>query len=96
MIRVLYLIYEINNNYSFFSIANVEEYAKKTKNNILSRRLKESDVKSCILAPVVKNNRLLGVLELVAKKKNQLVHILAHYQRIIWHNGLTWTYKIIK
>lgn len=59
-------------DYSFFSIANVEEYAKKTKNNILSRRLKESDVKSCILAPVVKNNRLLGVLELVAKKKNQL------------------------
>jgi len=34
--------------------------------------LQESDVKSCILAPVVKNNRLLGILELVAKKKNQL------------------------
>jgi hypothetical protein len=58
--------------HSFFSIANVEEYAKKTKNNILSRRLQESDIKSCILAPVVKNNRLLGILELVAMKKNQL------------------------
>ncbi|PKD16725.1 cell surface protein [Salegentibacter salinarum] len=59
-------------NHSFFSIANVDEYAKKTENNILSRRLKEGDVKSCILAPVVKNNRLLGILELVAKEKNQL------------------------
>ena len=58
--------------HSFFSIANVDEYAKKTENNILSRRLLESGVKSCILAPVVKNNRLLGILELVAQKNNQL------------------------
>lgn len=58
--------------HSFFSIANVDNYAKKTKNNVLSRRLKESGVKSCILAPVIKNNRLVGVLELVANNKNQL------------------------
>ena len=58
--------------HTFFSIANVDEYAKKTQHNLLSKRLKQSEVKSCILAPVIKNNNLLGILELVAKNKNEL------------------------
>lgn len=60
------------NENSFFSIPNVKSYAKKNNNNLLSQRLLENDVKSCILAPVVKNNKLLGVLELVSKRKNEL------------------------
>lgn len=59
-------------DHSFFSIANVDEYAKKTQNNLLSKSLKENGINSCILAPVVKNNSLLGILELVAKNKNEL------------------------
>lgn len=57
--------------HSFFSIPNVNAYAKQ-KNNQLAKNLIKNEVRSCILAPVVKNNRLLGVLELVSKRKNEL------------------------
>ncbi|MFD1096367.1 GAF domain-containing protein [Salegentibacter chungangensis] len=66
----------INEN-AYFTIANLEAYAKKNSNNLLSRNLQENDVKSCILAPVAKNNKLLGVLELVSKRKNELNSINA-------------------
>ena len=57
---------------SFFSIPNVKVYAKKNNDNLLSQQLLSNDVKSCILAPVIKNNKLLGVLELVSTRKNEL------------------------
>ncbi|MGY5846869.1 GAF domain-containing protein [Salegentibacter sp. HM20] len=62
---------------TFYSIANLESYASKKKNNLLSQRLKENGIKSCILAPVIKNNKFLGVLELVSERKNELNSINA-------------------
>ena len=66
----------INEN-SYFTIANTESYAKKTDNNQLSQNLIENKVKSCILAPVAKNGSLLGILELVSMRKNELNSINA-------------------
>ncbi|SFN58581.1 GAF domain-containing protein [Salegentibacter flavus] len=57
---------------SLFSIPNVKAYAQKNNNNMLSQQLLSNDVKSCILAPVIKNNKLLGILELVSTRKNEL------------------------
>jgi len=57
---------------NFFSIPNVKAYARKNNDNFLSQQLLSNDIKSCILAPVVKNNRLLGILELVSTRKNEL------------------------
>lgn len=57
--------------HNFFSIPNVNAYARE-KNNKLAKNLIKNEVKSCILAPVVKNNRLLGILELVSRRKNEL------------------------
>ena len=62
---------------SYFTIANVETYAKKNNDNLLSQNLIENGVMSCILAPVAKNKRLLGVLELVSERKNELNSINA-------------------
>ncbi|MGB8374900.1 MAG: GAF domain-containing protein [Salegentibacter sp.] len=62
---------------SYFTIANVETYAKKNNDNLLSRNLIENGVMSCILAPVAKKKRLLGVLELVSERKNELNSINA-------------------
>lgn len=59
-----------------FSIPNVEAYARKN-NNELSKNLIENEVKSCILAPLAKNGKLIGVLELVSKRKNELNRINA-------------------
>lgn len=59
-------------NHKYFTIANVETYALKTDHNLLSESLLSNEVKSCILAPMAKNEELLGVLELVSYRKNEL------------------------
>ncbi|APG59255.1 GAF domain-containing protein [Christiangramia salexigens] len=61
---------------SYFTISNVEEYTK-SNNNLLARNLKKNNIKSCILAPVAKNGKLLGILELVSSRKNELNSINA-------------------
>ncbi len=68
---------KLSNERTYFSISNIESYVKKTNDNPLSRNLKDNDVKSCILAPVATRNKLLGVLELVSKRKNELNSINA-------------------
>src|SRR5699024_1070341 len=64
-------------NQSYLSIANVEEYAKQHPGNLLSKSLLENNAKSCILAPVAKKDELLGVLELISTRKNELNSINA-------------------
>ena len=59
-----------------FSIPNVEFYAREN-DNLLARNLLANDVKSCILAPLAKNGNLVGILELVANRKNVLNRINA-------------------
>lgn len=62
---------------NYFVIANVEEYAKKNPKDLLSKNLLYNEIKSCILAPISKNNKLLGILELVSFRKNELNNINA-------------------
>ncbi|WP_417887003.1 GAF domain-containing protein [Zunongwangia sp.] len=59
-----------------FSITNVDAYLRKY-DNVLANNLKENDIKSCILAPLAKNGKLIGILELVSKRKNELNRINA-------------------
>lgn len=61
----------------YFSITNIDEYEKRSNYNLLSQNLKNSHVKSCILAPISINNELLAVLELVSPRKNELNSINA-------------------
>lgn len=62
---------------SYFTIANVDRYAEKTNDNLLAQNLKKSGVQSCILAPIAQGEELLGVLELVSNRKNELNSINA-------------------
>lgn len=62
---------------NYFTIANVDRYAEKTKNNQLAQNLEKSGVQSCILAPIAQGDDLLGVLELVSSRKNELNSINA-------------------
>ncbi len=61
---------------SYFTISNVDGYIKKN-NNLLAKNLKKNKIKSCLLAPVAKNGKLLGILELVSQRKNELNSINA-------------------
>ncbi|MGB5943691.1 MAG: GAF domain-containing protein [Leeuwenhoekiella sp.] len=61
----------------YFTITDVEEYALSTDHNLLSENLLNQNVQSCILAPIAKSNKLLGVLELISTKKYELNSINA-------------------
>ncbi len=62
---------------NYFSINNVERYAKETNNNQLSQNLLKNNVMSCIFAPIAIENDLWGILELVSYRKNELNSINA-------------------
>ncbi|NQY06555.1 MAG: GAF domain-containing protein [Flavobacteriaceae bacterium] len=61
-----------------FALADVDDYAAKTRNNPLSKALLENNIKSCIFAPIVYQDELLGILEIVSSKKNELNAANAH------------------
>ncbi|MCP9199868.1 GAF domain-containing protein [Gramella sp. GC03-9] len=61
---------------TYFTISNVENYIKNN-DNLLAKNLKKNDIKSCLLAPIAKNGKLLGILELVSQRKNELNSINA-------------------
>jgi hypothetical protein len=65
------------NHQMYFTITNVENYAKKSGNNLLSQNLKKNNVNSCIFAPIANGGELLGVLELVSSRKFELNSINA-------------------
>lgn len=48
------------------AISNVERYAKDPDNAVLGRHLLEQNIHSCIFYPIVKNNQLLGIVELAS------------------------------
>lgn len=59
-------------NDEYFSIPDVDKYAEHNEHNLLAKNLLDKNIKSCILAPVARKGKLLGVLELVSGKKNEL------------------------
>lgn len=55
-----------------FIISNVEQFAQEINNKKLGNYLLSQEIKSCILAPVIKNGKLLGIIELVSSKSRAL------------------------
>ena len=77
---------EINCNNEFFgcsfekllkdkkplSIANVENFALVPGNEKLGQHLLKQNIRSCIFCPIVKNDVILGIIELVSSNKREL------------------------
>lgn len=61
-----------------FTISNVEKFSTIAGNEELGKHLLKQNIKSCILAPVLKNNKLLGVIELVSSKERALNSVNAN------------------
>ena len=59
-------------DHNYYSIPNVEQFSETSAANLLARSLKEQEVKSAIIAPIAKDDALLGLLELVSFEKNLL------------------------
>lgn len=67
----------IVNQHKYFSITDVDNYVEKNPTNKFANHLQSKGIKSAILAPVSKNNKLLAILELVSYSKNDLNNINA-------------------
>ncbi|MBO0330573.1 GAF domain-containing protein [[Muricauda] lutisoli] len=63
----------------YFAISNVEKYFERTNGKVQPyKNLIEQGIKSAILAPISVNGELLGVLELVSGKANELNSVNAN------------------
>ena len=61
-----------------FVISNVKKFATTPGNEKLGEHFLRLNVQSCILAPVIKNDKLLGIIELVSAKPRELNSINAN------------------
>ncbi|GGG99840.1 GAF domain-containing protein [Mucilaginibacter phyllosphaerae] len=68
---------------TYFAISDVEGFLRSDPGNIMARRFLEQGVKSAILAPVVKNEHLLGIIELVSNQVGVLNSINANQLEIV-------------
>lgn len=70
---------KLTNKWEYFIISDVEDYKKVTPMDAtFADHLLNQGIKSCILAPVVKNGKLLGFVELVSKRERELNSINAN------------------
>ena len=58
-------------------ISDVEQFLKIPENEILGNHLLQQDIRSCIFAPVIKDDLFLGIIELVSSKPKDLNSINA-------------------
>ncbi|WP_035673485.1 GAF domain-containing protein [Flavobacterium sp. 83] len=61
-----------------FVISNVKKFATTAGNEKLGEHFIRQNIQSCILAPVIKNDKLLGIIELVSAKPRELNSINAN------------------
>ena len=69
---------KLMNESDYVAISNVEKYFKKSEGGQPYKNLHEQGIKSAILAPIADDGNLLGVLELVSDKVNELNSINAN------------------
>ncbi|KIC94887.1 hypothetical protein [Flavihumibacter solisilvae] len=63
---------------TYFAVSKISDFLAANPDSILSKYLYEQKYQSFILAPMVKNRRLFGVLELVSKNAKELNSINAN------------------
>ncbi|MBT8238943.1 MAG: GAF domain-containing protein [Croceitalea sp.] len=66
------------NENTYFAVANIDKYFEKSKGAQPYKNLHEQGIKSAIFAPIVHDGKLMGVLELVSNKVNELNSVNAN------------------
>lgn len=70
---------KIMENRDYFIISDVENFVHSNcSESKFAEHLLSQNIKSCILAPVIKNNRLMGIIELVCSRPGELNSINAN------------------
>ena len=71
------------NDHEYFAVSDLNEYAANDPNNIVAAQLLLQNIKSIILAPMIKDGTLLGILELASPRANELNSVNAHKLEIV-------------
>lgn len=66
-----------------FIVSNVDSFSAKKGNEALGNHLKQQNIQSCILAPVVKGDEMLGIFELASGTPKALNSINANKLELI-------------
>lgn len=70
-------------NKGYFAVADTAEYLAANAGSLMATRLLSQNVQSFILAPVIKNQQLFGILELVSDKPKALNSINANKLEVV-------------
>jgi hypothetical protein len=73
----------IMKEHSYFAVSNVDTYIKQNQDNSLGQHFKDQNIQSFILAPVIKDDVLLGILELVSPRPRELNSVTANKLDIV-------------
>ncbi|HTB24878.1 MAG TPA: hypothetical protein VK711_05885 [Puia sp.] len=71
------------NQHDYFAISNLSEYVANDPDNIVAVQLKSQNIESLILAPIIKQGTLLGILELVSPRAYELNSVNANKLEIV-------------
>ncbi|WP_133556291.1 GAF domain-containing protein [Pedobacter duraquae] len=68
---------------NYFAISNLEQFYAANPNSHLAKTFSAAEIGSFILAPVVKNGKLMGILEIVSPRKKELNSVNAHRLEVV-------------
>lgn len=71
------------NEHTYFSVSDMDAYLKIDPESRTAQHFLNQNIQSFILAPVVKNDVLLGILELVSPRKKEFNTVNAHKLEIV-------------
>lgn len=69
--------------HDYFAVADVDEFAAKNPLSLMAQHFKNQQIGSFVLAPVVKNGVMLGVIELVSPRVKEFNSVNAHKLEIV-------------
>lgn len=69
--------------HNYFSVSDLDKFILNNSDNKLLDHFQSLGIKSFLLIPLISKNKLLGVVELVSFKKNQLNSVNAHKMDIV-------------
>lgn len=75
--------HNIIEKHHYFAVSDLSEFMRMNPGSEMGRHFQESNVQSFILAPVVKDDVLMGVLELVSPRKNEFNSVNANRLEIV-------------
>lgn len=71
------------NQHEYYAVSNLSEYLANDPGNIVASQLKSQNIESLILAPIIKDGTLLGILELVSPRVSELNSVNANKLEIV-------------